>query len=62
MIKVKRGTGAHNTRRKQQVRQEIVGWYKQNPGSTMKDCARATGYAYQTVMRHTHEILAEQEA
>ena len=42
-------------------RAKIKKWYSNNPGGTMMECSKATGFSYPTVRNHTAVIRAELE-
>lgn len=53
------GKGQHMKQLGEENRAKVRAWFKENPGKTMADCARALELSYAAVRGHVTALLDE---
>lgn len=56
ILNVGNARGRHKLEEKATNRAAIINFFKNNPGSSISDCARALNICYATVSKHLEEI------
>ena len=60
-LKVKSSRGWYRKDMGKRNREAIIHFFKENPGTTIKECAKKTGLSYITVWTHLKKIREENE-